>query len=266
VLIIPDDGSRTLEFKLSYWALRWSVVAGVLALALVVSGGFAHWRSLHWEGVSATLQRDNGRLRSQVDRIDELSELIARMKLVDQQLRGMLASQVDLPPAAYSQVQSEREVVRADGVEMVATVTGRRVSYVAGSPDSRYVPTTWPVSRSLGWVTAEFDAGAGVIRNRHLGIDIACAEKTSIRATADGRVTFAGLDNVLGQLVVVDHDNAYMTRYGHNSALLVKENELVRRGQVIALVGNSGKSSGPHLHYEVWENGQAHDPRRFLTE
>jgi len=66
-------------------------------------------------------------------------------------------------------------------------------------------------------------------------------------------------------LVVVDHGGVYMTRYGHNSVLLVKEGEHVRRGQHIALVGNSGQCSGPHLHYEIVENGRARNPRDFLA-
>jgi murein DD-endopeptidase MepM/ murein hydrolase activator NlpD len=113
-------------------------------------------------------------------------------------------------------------------------------------------------------VSREFQAQQGMFRNQHLGIDIAAPEGTPIQATADGRVLVAGDDDVLGRLVVIDHGDGYITRFGHNGALLVSKGESIRRGQHIAQVGNSGHSSGPHLHYEVLENGRARDPRELL--
>jgi len=102
------------------------------------------------------------------------------------------------------------------------------------------------------------------MRGKHLGIDIAAPQGTLVLATADGRVVYAGVDAVQGQMLAIDHFGAYMTRYGHNSSLLVSEGELVRKGQPVAQVGSSGESSGPHLHYEVSESGRHQDPRLFL--
>ena len=122
------------------------------------------------------------------------------------------------------------------------------------------------MSRSLGWITAEFEEVEGVIRGKHLGIDIAAPKGATVYATADGRVVFANVDEILGQVVAINHFEAFMTRYGHNTSILVSVGEEVRKGQPIALVGSSGRSSAPHLHYEVLEGGRPRDPRRFMPD
>ena len=95
---------------------------------------------------------------------------------------------------------------------------------------------------------------------------IGCRRLAAITATADGRVIFAGEDDSLGLALSIDHSGSYLTRYGHNSALLVRTGEYVKKGQPIALVGNTGKSSGPHVHYEIWQQGSLRNPREFLPK
>ena len=89
----------------------------------------------------------------------------------------------------------------------------------------------------------------------HRGIDIANALGTPVRATADGVVKLASWQGGYGRLVVLDHGHGFLTFYGHNSELKVKPGDHVKRGQVISLMGTSGRSTGYHLHYEVWQNG-----------
>lgn len=258
VLVIPDDGSRTLEFKLNYPVLWGMGVVLIGLLAMVCVGIVFFWQAKYWEHTARAQELDNIRLRAEVARVEELADIVTRMKAWDQQLRSVLSSLVGLPVASYDdrppQVESE-----------VATVSVQPVGDQSMDMDMRWIPALWPVSPSVGWVTREFESTMGVFRNRHLGLDIAAAEGAPVQVTADGRVVLADSDRILGYLVVVDHGGVYMTRYGHNSALLVKEGEHVRRGQHIALVGNSGQSSGPHLHYEIVENGRARNPRDFLA-
>lgn len=99
----------------------------------------------------------------------------------------------------------------------------------------------------------------------HAGLDIAAAKGTPIGASAEGIVAFAGWRKGYGNLVIIEHPDGRTTRYGHASKLFVKEGETVNAGQTIAAVGSTGKSTGPHLHFEVRENGQPVDPRRFLS-
>jgi murein DD-endopeptidase MepM/ murein hydrolase activator NlpD len=265
VLVIPDDGSRTLEFKLSYWTLR--LVSGILILliALVLVGGRFYWLSRSWEQVAQTHKRENTRLRAEVERVDELASMVSRMKEVDQQLRSMLSPNLSLPPFSYStSPESENLLDGSVATDKVVTLKIQPVSYRQEALDPRWMPSVWPIPRSTGFVTAEYEAIRGVLKNQHLGIDIAAPAGTTIHATADGKVVFSDVHMDLGNMVAIDHYGAYVTRYGHNSLLLVSVGENIRKGQPIALVGNSGHSSGPHLHYEVLDGGKSRNPRQYL--
>lgn len=98
----------------------------------------------------------------------------------------------------------------------------------------------------------------------HPGMDFAGSEGEAVDAVAAGVVTWAGDRSGYGNLVEIDHGNGYATRYGHNEAILVHVGEVVKKGQVIALMGSTGRSTGPHVHFEVLYNGQQIDPARFV--
>ena len=120
-----------------------------------------------------------------------------------------------------------------------------------------------------GWVTSDFsvrlDPYTGE-RVMHEGLDVAAALGSKVRAPADGTVVFAGVEGGYGRVLVVDHGYGLKTRYGHLLKTDVKVGDKVHRGQAIAQVGNSGRSTGPHLHYEVRVNGVADNPRKFILE
>ncbi|HUH31341.1 MAG TPA: M23 family metallopeptidase [Rhodanobacter sp.] len=99
---------------------------------------------------------------------------------------------------------------------------------------------------------------------RHAGIDIATAFGTPVHVVAEGMVTFAGQRSGYGRLVEVDHGNGYVTRYAHNSALDVRAGQHVQAGDVIAQAGSTGRSTGPHVHFEVWRDGRALNPLAFV--
>ena len=98
----------------------------------------------------------------------------------------------------------------------------------------------------------------------HSGVDFAGPRGSDILAVADGVVSFAGHRSGYGNIVDVDHGNGYMTRYGHNSQNLVKPGQRVRVGQVIAKMGSTGRSTGTHVHFEVWKDDRAVNPRQYL--
>jgi murein DD-endopeptidase MepM/ murein hydrolase activator NlpD len=101
-------------------------------------------------------------------------------------------------------------------------------------------------------------------QEHHKGIDIAGKEGSSIRAVADGVVSWSGERTGYGKLVEINHGNGYVTRYGHNRQYLVKAGDTVRRGEAIALMGSTGRSTGPHVHIEVIHNGVQVNPGRYL--
>jgi murein DD-endopeptidase MepM/ murein hydrolase activator NlpD len=115
-------------------------------------------------------------------------------------------------------------------------------------------PSMWPVK---GKVTKEYSI-------EHPGLDIAVPEGSSIWATADGIVQTAGWDAWLGFMIEIDHEEDLKTVYGHNSQVLVEKGSKVKRGDVIAFSGSSGRSTAPHLHYEVLQKGRSVDPRKYL--
>ena len=127
-------------------------------------------------------------------------------------------------------------------------------------------PSIWPIR---GWVTSGFGFRKSPftgLREKHEGWDIAARNGAPVRTTADGVVVVEGREYGYGNLVEIDHGYGLVTRYGHNSKHLVKVGDRVKRGQVIALVGNTGRSTGPHLHYEVLLNGVPANPKNYILE
>tara|TARA_B100000809_G_scaffold246898_1_gene275323 strand:- start:1 stop:933 length:933 start_codon:yes stop_codon:yes gene_type:complete len=127
-------------------------------------------------------------------------------------------------------------------------------------------PSIWPTK---GWVTSGFGYRKSPftgLREKHEGWDIGSRSGSAIRATADGLVSVAGRERGYGKLVEIDHGYGVVTRYGHNSKNLVKVGSKVKRGQLIALVGNTGRSTGPHLHYEVLLNSVPANPKNYILE
>ena len=116
----------------------------------------------------------------------------------------------------------------------------------------------WPVT---GRISSPFGPRWGRMHN---GLDIAVNTGTPVRAAADGRVTFAGWNGGYGILVIVDHGNNVETRYAHNSRLNVKVGQTVTRGQIIAYSGNTGNSTGPHVHFEIRHRGNPVNPQNYL--
>lgn len=117
---------------------------------------------------------------------------------------------------------------------------------------------SWPVR---GRISSRFGWRWG---RQHEGIDIAVPTGTPVRAAAPGRVVFAGWGGGYGYLVSIDHGSGVVTRYAHNSRLVVRVGQRVGRGQIVAYSGNTGNSTGPHVHFEIRYRGQAVDPLRYL--
>ena len=129
-------------------------------------------------------------------------------------------------------------------------------------------PAIHPVSRNAkSWVTSRFGYRKSPFTGRrefHKGLDFASRKGTPIVATADGVVTFAGKKGLLGKTIVIDHGHGMKTRYGHNHKLLKKRGDKVKRWEPIALMGSSGRSTGPHIHYEVHLNGIPINPEKYI--
>ncbi|MGI5879980.1 MAG: peptidoglycan DD-metalloendopeptidase family protein [Syntrophomonadaceae bacterium] len=131
----------------------------------------------------------------------------------------------------------------------------------------RRLPNRWPcegeISSTFGWRKSPF---GGRSEGFHDGIDIANYSGTEVVAAGDGRVVFAGWKPVYGRTVVIDHGEGLITKYAHNSCLLAEEGERVKKGQPIARMGTSGRSTGPHLHFTVLKGDDPVDPLIYLPD
>ena len=102
--------------------------------------------------------------------------------------------------------------------------------------------------------------------NNHMGIDIAAKNHDEVRAPADGKVVFCGKSEDLGNTIIVNHPGGFVTLYGHNDTIIVQSGDDVIKNQILSRVGETGKSQGPHLHFEIWKNNQVIDPREIIPE
>ena len=125
-------------------------------------------------------------------------------------------------------------------------------------------PSVWP---TRGWISSGFGYRISPFTNErefHQGLDIATRMNSVIVAPADGVISSAGWEYGFGRVVTLSHDYGLKTKYGHLAETLVKKGQYVKRGQKIALVGNTGRSTGPHLHYEVHLKGVPVNPLRYI--
>ena len=150
--------------------------------------------------------------------------------------------------------------VRADQFSVLEALV------VHDTANRKFMPTLYPVLE--GWYSSNFgyriDPFTGQ-QSMHEGIDFPADAGTPIVATASGKVIVADWHPAYGKMVEIDHGNGLVSRYAHTSMVFVKEGDLVMRGQRVATVGSTGRSTGPHLHFEVRLNGVPQNPARFLT-
>ena len=129
-----------------------------------------------------------------------------------------------------------------------------------------HTPAIWPVN---GWISSQFGFRKSPFtgkREFHKGLDIANRKGSPVIATADGTITFVGRKGSLGNAVIIDHGFGTVTRYAHLDKILCKNGDKVQRSDTIGLVGNSGRSTGPHLHYEVHLSGVPVNPTKYFMK
>ncbi len=217
-----------------------------------------------------------GELQARVMRLDGLGERLAKTAgLKPQELPTLPAGAAPGRGGAVSSLPSRDMSVAefSDLVEKLARQVDERSDQmsvleallVADSANRKFLPTKYPIVD--GWYSSNFgyriDPFTGQ-QSMHEGIDFPAESGTPIVAAASGKVIFAEWHAQYGKMVEIDHGNGLISRYAHASVLLVKEGDLVVAGQRVAAVGTTGRSTGPHLHFEVRLNGTPQNPARFL--
>jgi murein DD-endopeptidase MepM/ murein hydrolase activator NlpD len=235
----------------------------------------ADTRRVLQEKVNALAMRV-GQMNASVIRLDALGKRLTRMANIDDR-------EFDFgnPPAQGGEAGADGEPVQIPSLTMMIDDLDTRLSsreqqlsvlenlILTRELNRQVYPEGSPVEN--GWISSYFGERADPFTGfsaSHKGVDFAAPEGTRVTAVAAGVVTVAG-DSAgagYGQMVEINHGNGLSTRYCHNERILVKTGEMVRKGQAVALMGSTGRSTGPHLHFEVLKNGVQVNPLRFIDE
>jgi len=175
--------------------------------------------------------------------------------------REQLLSQIQKEKALYEQSLNELEQASRQLERMIQSLEGSNQGYTGNPSSGGFLwPTAGKITSSYGWRTHPIYK----VRKFHTGIDIGAPSGQSIKAAADGLVIYSGWVNGYGNTLIIDHGNGITTLYGHTSKLLVGKGKVVKAGDVVAKVGSTGNSTGPHLHFEVRKNGVPINPMDWL--
>jgi len=214
-----------------------------------------------------------GQMQAEILRINALGQRLVEMSGLDSEEFDFWQPAPSGGPEKSSLRISRTDEVTQDLTKVLAELDDRKRKLVLLETlimerdlKRHVVPEGWPLLTG-GVVTSKFGLRRHPItgrRSMHKGIDIAGKHGAEIVAMADGLVIFAGRKSGYGKIVEIRHADGLETRYAHNSRNLVSEGELVTKGQVIAKLGSTGRSTGPHVHFEVRRGGAAIDPMRYL--
>lgn len=281
VILIPDSNQHTRRFQLRHGVVATSFVLFFLFLGSLSFFAYSYFNTVLDRKELLRLRVENSRQRQDFKRLAlDLNDVQLEMRsLAETEARVRQLAQLDeiptevpvaiggLPETGTESIDDlQREInklmvdieLRRQSQEDVRNLLNDQVSI------SRATPKGWPTK---GWITSYFGKRKSPFTGRrvmHEGLDIAANLGTPVVATADGVVSRVGYSRSYGKMVVIDHGYGYRTIFGHNSKLLVKAGQRIKRGDRVALVGNTGQSTGPHVHYELRMNGVPIDPRKTL--
>jgi len=293
VIVVSDHSQAVRKYRVPRrFLVRAAWAVGVLAILGGITIG--HYFSLLGStSENSVLKEENAQLRSQIllvqEKVAHISATLDRVERFDAKLRtavtqlqdpernlaiGPVGSDADPAapgPAPAGEANLNALPGKLSSLEGEAARQERSLRDLQEYFDDQRsllasTPSIWP---TRGWVTSEFGTRIDPYtaeRRMHEGLDIATPIGQPIYSPSDGTVVYIGTEGGYGKVLVIDHGYGVKTRYGHLSEILVHLGDRVGRGDKVALVGNTGRSTGPHLHYEVRVNGVPENPRKFILE
>ncbi len=253
IMVHRDGDLESRSIRLPLWLARVIVIGGSTLLVLIVLAAALYTPIARTAARVPGLNREIERLRAENELVHELAARLEEVEDRYDQVRTMLGG--DVVPVRGREL-SEDPIAHA----ILARTPGDSGRYQIGAS----VPSHWPL-REPGIVTRG-TVGSGSGSEAHSGLDIAVPVGTPIRAAGGGVVVRAGEDPEYGLFVLIGHPDSYQSMYGHASRLLVHADDSVRAGQVIAMSGSTGRSTAPHLHFEILHEGRSIDPRSLVRE
>jgi murein DD-endopeptidase MepM/ murein hydrolase activator NlpD len=284
VIVVPHAKARFRQIRVPVRLAKWTLtLAGVLGFMVV--GVMVHAARITIEiNDLRRLRTENSELltktRTYEENAGKLQAKVLQLQNMVTKLGVMAGLEHSLPDAGTAGVggatgmESQAPVLAPRALaaidESLTTLTERSAQLEEFYRDQTMVlastPSIWPVR---GYLSATFgnrlDPFTGQ-KDFHAGIDISTPIGTRVFAPADGVVLSVGVQGGYGNALIMDHGYGVVTRYGHLDAYAVRPGQRVRRGDLIAFVGNTGRSTGPHLHYEVWVRDQAQNPIHFILD
>lgn len=298
--LISNSGAPVRQLSVSKTMMRFIGYVCIGIMGLLVFFVYDYYKLRHRSFSNQTLrntishqQDEIGTQRQQIqkfaDAINQLKTRLASLKTSEKKLIAVanieppkgqegvfgiggslpedLDTKIDLTKKHNSLVREMHEQV--DQLNAGISSQGEKFESLLEQLENRQnilacTPAIRPVD---GWITSRFGRRKSPFTGRrefHKGMDIAARKKTPIVASADGIVTYVGRKGYLGKTVVIDHGYGIVTRYGHIHKALKKKGDKVKRGDKIALVGSTGRTTGPHLHYEVRLNGVPVNPAKYI--
>lgn len=285
VIVVPHAKARFRKIQVPMRLARW-VTGGAAVLALTLAGVLVHYsriaaevyelRRLRAENQVLTertreYEQNAGKLQAKVEHLHSIVSKLGIMAGLDHALpdtriggEGGVAIFETVPPGAVG----PHSLVEMD--LSVSALTDKSTRLEAFYRDQKLLlsstPSIWPVR---GYLSAAFGKRLDPFTGRpdfHPGIDVSTPIGTRIVAPADGIVLSTAQSGGYGNAIIIDHGYGVVSRYGHLDSYNVRPGQRVHRGDVIGFVGSTGRSTGPHLHYEVWVREQAQNPIHFILD
>ena len=243
ILVIPDDDSETSSYSFSKIFIKIAIVFSLItilaSIAIIVKTA---------PNISKfdSLNKKYNVLAKERIKVLELMESLEKLNQMDEFVRNSLGSELNF---------SEKPEIVDSALMLIPE------NHLISLSDN--IPSLAPIE---GFISKRMESVFSNVDNLHGGIDIVASEGTPIRATSSGVVVFSGWTYEMGNLIVIYHGDDYITHYGHNQQNIISRLDIVKKGDVIGYVGNTGISSGPHLHFEIWKGDKSIDPLIYFPE
>lgn len=301
IFFIPEDSPKRYQFHITKRNIL--IVLGLFCLMsvafFVIIIHYAFVQDMAWENLKLKqenqklslelkeLSQETKKLTESLNKVEVFKNKIKLIASINDSERNLSIGPIEQPREnslnitsieELSYLDNQTKLMRLSVLRSRIQLLGQEINSNEKELDNIYkyfeerkdilrsTPARWPC---YGWVTSEFgfryDPFTGE-RTFHKGLDIATSIGVPVLAPADGTVISTGFHSGLGNQIVIDHGLGIVTFYGHLNDFKVKVGDKVVRGQVIGTVGNSGRSTGPHLHYEVVVNGINVNPRKYIIE
>jgi murein DD-endopeptidase MepM/ murein hydrolase activator NlpD len=253
VLVQRDGRTKTQTYRIRLWTLRlgaWMLGLATLLLLLLVA---LYGPALRTAARVPGMEREIARLRAENARVRELSAALDSAESRYAQVRQMMGGKIVRDPLAIT-----------SSLPVAPPIRARLASSPAQLSPGLGVPKHWPLDEA-GYLTRG-QVKSGGRDEPHPGVDIAVPIGSLVRASGGARVREAGEDPEYGLFVLLEHPGDYQTMYGHLSRILVAAESTIAPHEVIGLSGNSGRSTAPHLHFEIRQRGMSLDPQTMVKE